>query len=92
MNYHDFLKDVCWKQVNPKPNRWILGFNTGILWVRFSHTVPEPAHPVSHHGYTHTQTVNHAVSNETRGILLTCGIITDKITYKIHYLLLHILL
>jgi hypothetical protein len=50
-----------------------LGFNTGILRVGFSHTVPEPAHTVTRGGYTRTQTVNHAVLNETRSNTDTRG-------------------
>ena len=44
-----------------------VGLNTGIPWVGFSHTVPEPAHTVTHHGYTHTRTVIHAVLYGTFG-------------------------
>ena len=51
------------------------GFNTGIPRVGFSHTVPEPAYTVTHHGYTCTRTVNHAVSN---GIIRTLSFYSWK--------------
>ena len=37
----------------------------GIPWAGFSHTIPEPAHTVTHHWYTHTRTVIHMVLYET---------------------------
>jgi hypothetical protein len=59
-----------------------LGFNMGIPRVGFSHTVPEPAHTVTRHGYTRTRTVNLAVSNETRGINGTRGFYSLKVSLK----------
>ena len=45
-----------------------VGLNTGIPRVGFSHTVPEPAHTVTCHGYTRTRTVIHAGLYETHGL------------------------
>ena len=44
-----------------------IGLNTGILRVGFSHTIPEPTHTVTRHGYTHTRTVIRAVLCGTFG-------------------------
>ena len=55
-----------------------LAFNTGIPRVGFSHTVPEPAHTITRHGYTRTRTVNLTVSNETRSINGTRGFFSLK--------------
>ena len=51
---------------DPQPGARV-GLNTGIPRVGFSHTVPEPAHTVTRHGYTHTRTVIHAVLYGTFG-------------------------
>ena len=52
-----------------------LGLNTGIPWVGFSHTVPEPAHTVTRHRYTCTRTVIRAVLCGTFG---TCRLFSLK--------------
>ena len=57
-----------------------IGFFTGILWVRISHTIPVPANTVPITGMGTYHTVIHAVSDETHGIPLTCSILIIKIT------------
>ena len=46
-----------------------LGFNTAIPQVSFCHTAPVPSYTVPAAGYTHTRTVNRAVSNKTHGFI-----------------------
>ena len=55
-----------------------IGFRTGNPRVGFSRTVPAPWHTVPAAGTPRTRPVNHTVSNETRGICDTRGILIMK--------------
>ena len=66
--------DIWTEEVQSK-----LGFRTGNPRIRFSHTVPAPWHTVPATGTTRTRPINRVVSNETRGIHDTRGILIIKI-------------
>ena len=52
----------------------------GIPWVGISHTLPRPANTVPFMGMGTYHTVICAVSDETHGVIFTCGILVIKIT------------